>query len=291
MAKRVLITAGGGLIGAALARRLLDAGIEVTTLDERSVPEGTRHIEGRCFDGEKVEAALEGVTDIVHLEWSGGVREATGEPLAKHERAVTASIQLLEEARLRGLRFLYSSTSPYNGDVPEPLSEDAPLNDRSIYAAQKRYVEAMVAAYALNHGVPAATLRIFNAYGPGGRPGAIINRVRQALREDTPVQVNGDGLQIRDYIHVDDVAAAFIAALGAETLDGAPINVGTGVGTSLLDLARQIAAIEGKEVRFEFHPAKGEEARYLIADTRRAKATLGWETTISLAEGLRATMA
>lgn len=275
------------MIGEALVRALLARGDSVTVLDERLPVDGARHVVGRSYDSPKVKEALEGVTDIVHLEWSGGVREATGEPLAKHERAVTASIRLLEEARLRGLRFLYSSTSPYRGDAPEPSSEGALLNERSIYAAQKRYVEAMVAAYTLNHGVPAATLRIFNAYGPGGRPGAIMNRIRQALDSGEAVQVNGDGLQVRDYVHVDDVAAAFVAALESDRLDGAPINVGTGVGTSLLDLARQMAAVAGKEVRFEFHPAKGEEARYLIADVSRARERLGWEPRVSLAEGLR----
>lgn len=281
-----MITAGGGLIGGTLARRLLANGVDVTVLDERPGPFGVRQVMGRNYEPTAVESALEGVTDVVHLEWSGGVREATGEPLAKHERAVTASIRLLEEARLRGLRFLYSSTSPYRGEVAEPLPETAPISERSIYAVQKRYVEAMVAAYALNHGVRAATLRIFNAYGPGGRPGAIINRVVQALEADQPVAVNGDGLQVRDYVHVDDVATAFIAALNSPTLDGMPINVGTGVGTSLLDLARQIAAIAGKEVRFEFHPAKGEEARYLIADITRARHVLGWTPAIALEEGL-----
>jgi UDP-glucose 4-epimerase len=281
----VLITAGGGLVGRAVASRLLAQGRPVTVLDTRDAPAGCRHVRGRAFDAPAMAEALEGVAAIVHLEWSGGVRDATEDPLGKHHRSVTTSLALLDAARERGLPFVFASTCLYRGDTPAPLAEDAPLNDRAVYAVQKRYVEMAVGAYARSYGLPASVLRFFNVYGPGGKPTEILPRLRTAIAKGDPIRITGDGGQERDFVHVSDVASAVVAALDADAGPD-PINVGTGVGTSMLALVHLVGEALGREVRIEHIPAHGEEARYLIADIRRARERLGWQPTVALRHGL-----
>jgi UDP-glucose 4-epimerase len=282
----VLVTGGGGLVGRAVVSRLLAEGRPVTVLDARDAPAGCRHVRGRAFDESAVAAALEGAAAVVHLEWSGGVRDATEDPLGKHHRSVTTSLALLDAARERGLRFVFASTCLYRGDTPAPLTEDAPLNDRAVYAVQKRYVEMAVGAYARSYGLPASVLRFFNVYGPGGKPTEILPRLRAAIAKGEPIRITGDGGQERDFVHVSDVAAAVVAALDAPEPSPDPINVGTGVGTSMFALVHLVGEVMGRDVRIEHVPAHGEEARYLIADIRRARERLGWQPTVALRDGL-----
>ncbi|MGV3616311.1 MAG: NAD-dependent epimerase/dehydratase family protein [Fimbriimonas sp.] len=287
MSGRVLVTAGGGLVGRAVVNRLLAEGRAVTVLDEREAPSGAFRVSGRVFDASALSQALEGVTSVVHLEWSGGIRDATADPFGKHQRAVTASLALLEEARVRGLRLVFASTCVYRGDSPDPLPEDSPLNERAIYTVQKRYVEMAIGAYVRSYGLSAATLRFFNVYGPGGKPGEILPRLRAAIAAGEPIRITGDGGQRRDFVHVEDVAAAVVAALEAENPGAEPINIGTGVGTSMLELVALVGETLGRPVTVEHVPAHGEEARFLVADVSRARERLGWVPTIDLRAGLQ----
>lgn len=284
---KVLVTAGAGLIGRAVTSALVAEGIKTIVLDTRPLNiEGVPQVFGRVRDPEPLGEALEGCTDVFHLEWSGGVRETTQAPLVSHEGTVTESLRLLEIAKQRDLGFFFASTCLYAGDKLEPLAEEDPVSDKSLYAIQKRYVETMLTGYARNFGLRGASLRIFNAYGRGGRPGLILNQIRRVLTEGGEITMNGDGDQVRDFIHVSDVASAFVAALRTPELQGETMNVATGIGTSMLELVHLAAEVAGKEIPVVHVPAKGEESRFLVADISRAKTLLGWSPKVALRDGI-----
>jgi len=285
MQRRVLVTAGGGAVGQELCRQLATNGDIPVPLDERQIG-FAEHVYGRTVDGEVVAQAIQDCTHVVHLEWSGSVAEATADPLKRHERNLGPTISLMDHCRAREIPFLFASTATYAGKLPEASHEEMPRNERAIYTIQKSYIESNVRAYAQMFGLKAASLRIFNVYGPGGRDTQIIPRIRASLANGTPIRLTGDGGQQRDFIHVSDVARAFLLALDAP-LTGEPINVGTGRGTSMLDLVNLIMDLSGQRVPIEMIPAKGEEARFLFADTRRAEEILGFRASIRLEDGLR----
>lgn len=276
-------------MGRAVVKRLVSDGHQVVLLDGRDYPVDllvAGAVSGRTFESEPLRAAMLGCEAVVHLEWSGAVHEATVDPLGTHERNTTGSLNLLEACRRQGARFLFASSAVYAGESPEPSREDARPSTRSLYAIQKLYVERALAAYVRNFGIEGASLRLFNVYGEGGRETHIVPRILQALRTGAPISLTGDGGQMRDFVHLDDVAAAFSAALRAPNLQGEAINVGTGTGTSLLDLSRTLMRLAGREVEIRFGPARGEESRYLIADPAYAANRLGWRAQVGLEEGL-----
>ena len=284
------MTAGWGNVGRAVVARLQADGHRVTVLDGRPTPEGLRadrHVAGRSYSLESVTEALEGAEAVIHLEWSGGVHEANQDPGLAHDRNSTGFLALLERCRQDGRPLIYASSGVYPGDRAEPWPETTPLATHSVYAVQKSYAEGLLRSYVYGKGVSGASLRIANVYGPGARPTQVLPRLRAAIEAGEAINLTGDGGQVRDFIHADDVARAFAAGLTrASELKGEPINVGTGVGTSMLELARLVMRLMGREVEIRYAPARGEESRYLTHGGQRAAERLGWRAEVSLEEGL-----
>lgn len=278
-------------MGFAVVRTLRSQGHVCRVLDGRPLAiEDTdvTHIYGRSYDSIVRERALEGVEAVIHLEWSGGVHEANADPLRTHERNVGGALALLEACRTRKIPILFASSGVYPGTDAAPYTEDVPLARHSFYGVQKSHVEGLLSAYSHAFGIPALSLRFGNVYGPGARESQIIPRLRRAIRANEPVTLTGDGGQRRDFIHVQDVADAIVVALSkVGEFQGDPINVGTGVGTSLKELTEQLGQISGHTPEIRYAPARGEESRYLTLDPQRAAERLGWTSRIPLAEGLR----
>ncbi len=281
---RVLVTAGAGSIGRSIVGSLASEGHEAVVLDDRELPTGLgvhKHHLGRANDRETLDRALEGCDHIFHLEWSGSVHRTTLEPLQTNSHNTGATLTVLESAKALGIPVTFASTCVYRGDHPQRTPESAPHNERSLYVAQKVYAENCVRAYAHMFGVNACSLRIFNVYGSEGAPFQIIPRIREAIRSGTGMQLTGDGGQMRDFIHVSDVEDAFVKTIG-KTFHGEAINIGTGVGTSMLELVNLAMSSTKREIPITFVPAKGEEARYLIADPSLAHERLGFKSQIEL---------
>ncbi len=287
--QRVLVTAGNGTIGREVSLELQRSGYEPVIFDTRDTNADDnfpKHIRGRATDRQALLNAAHGCMHILHLEWSGSVLRTTQEPLATNHHNTNATLNALEVAKQLEIPLTFTSTSVYKGDTPAPLQEIEPTNEKSLYVVQKLYGESCARAYSLMFGMSTCSLRVFNVYAEqGGSPFQIVPRIRNAFRTGQGMQLTGDGGQRRDFTHARDVARFFVATVG-KRFNGDIFNVGTGIGTSMLELLQLSMHVTGKDLPIEFIPAMGEEARYLIADMSKSHDALGVKAETSLEEGL-----
>lgn len=190
---------------------------------------------------------------------------------------------ILDAAWSAGVRrvVLAGSAAVYGEGGERPLREEDPFDPRSPYAASKVAMEALGRVYA-HRGMALTILRYFNVYGPGSTSQAVVPRFVRRATAGLPLEIEGDGHQLRDFVHVDDVARANVLALYGQA---GTINIGSGVGRSILELGQRVRA---HHVRCElrFVPAREQELRKSVADIRRAQDLLGWVPRIELEEGL-----
>jgi UDP-glucose 4-epimerase len=183
-------------------------------------------------------------------------------------------------------RLVYASSSSVYGDAAAvPMREDAMLQPVSPYGVTKLAAEHLCHLYAVNHGVPATSLRYFTVYGPRQRPDMAFHRFLRAAVHDRPVEVFGDGSQTRDFTYVDDAVGATIAAAERGRI-GATYNIGGGSRVSVNEVLEMIARVTGHRLRIDRGPAQKGDMRDTWADTTRARADLGFAPTVSLEDGL-----
>jgi UDP-glucose 4-epimerase len=187
-----------------------------------------------------------------------------------------------------------SSGAVYGTQSEQPLRESTLPTPRSPYAVSKLAGEYYVRTIGSLWGIEAVSLRVFNAYGPGqnlpaSHPPVIPNFLRQAVRGGTLV-IHGDGSQTRDYVYVDDVVSAMIAASTAPGINHLVINVGCGTETSLRELARLVMDITGVNTEVIANPRTDAGVSRMCADLTLAREKLGYQPRIVLAEGLRLTL-
>jgi UDP-glucose 4-epimerase len=294
--RRVLVTGGAGFIGSNLVDALLDAGHEVTVLDDLStggvhnlagaLNRGATLIHGSVADAGAVAKAMHPVPDTVfHLAAQIDVRRAVADPGHDASVNVLGTIALLEGARAAGVRrvVLASTGGAIYGDAETiPTPETAEPRPLSPYAASKAGAETYCALYSRLYGIESFTLRLANVYGPRQDPRGEAGVIALFCANDTGVAtVYGDGLQTRDFVYVGDVVEAFIRA-GDATLEGL-CNIATGRETSVLELAAELDL----EPRLE--PERPGEVRRSCLDPSLAGTLLGWTARTSLREGLART--
>jgi UDP-glucose 4-epimerase len=297
---RVLVTGGAGYIGSVTAALLVDAGHEVVVVDDLStghrdaVPAGARLVEGDLRDPGVLAAALEEPTDAcVHFAALIEAGESMRRPEDFFAMNTAGSATLLRHLVDAGVsRFILSSTAAVYG-TPEttPIGEDAPLAPTNAYGASKLLVEQMLPWLADAHGLRWAALRYFNAAGATAERGErhdpethlipILLQVAEGSRErayifgtDYPTP---DGTAVRDYIHVEDLARAHVAALQA--LDEHPqviCNLGNGAGFSVREVVDTVAAMTGRELEVEEAERRAGDPPVLVADPSRAAKLLDW---------------
>jgi UDP-glucose 4-epimerase len=202
----------------------------------------------------------------------------------------------MEAMRDVGVRrvVLISSGAVYGNQGTQPLLESAPPNPRSPYAVSKLAAEYYVRTIGDLWGIETVALRVFNAYGPGqhlpaSHPPVIPNFLRQATRGGSLV-IHGEGLQTRDYVYVDDVVSAMIAASTAPGIDNQVINIGSGKETSLRELVRVVMEVSGTKTEVIHNPKNDPGVSRMCADLTLAREKLGYQPRISLLEGLRLTL-
>ena len=307
---RALVTGGAGFIGSHVADALIAAGYRVDVLDDLSrglreqVPAGARLHQ---FDIRSPEAAAlvrDGAFDVIcHLAAQIDVRVSVADPVADASRNILGTLNLLEAARsaTRPPRFVFSSTGgAVYGDLAVPPSvEDEPKNPESPYGVGKLAVEYYLGYYGRVHGLETIALRYANVYGPRqdahGDAGVVAIFCGRLL-EGRSLTVFGTGEQTRDYVYVGDVAAANVRAARAELpaagrVDVRAYNIGTGVPTSVLALARTLQQVAGTSLPVELAPPRrGEQQRSFVAIAKAAR-DLGWSPAHSLADGLATTFA
>jgi len=307
----VLVTGAAGFIGSNLVRRLLEDGRRVVAVDDLSTgrlenlaPARAPHLAGRLeFDHLDVTSdAFAGLVArhrpgvVIHLAAQVDVRVSVAEPVRDAELNVLGTLRVLEAARAAGVgRVVYAASIAGYGDPPPellPLDESVTTPPLSPYGASKRAAGDYVLAYGALHGVDGVVLTLANVYGPhqttAGEGGVVATFVGRML-EGRPCTVYGDGLQTRDFVHVDDVADAFVRA--ADRGAGERMMIGTGVATTVADLFRVCADATGYALDPVAAPARPGEVRDSVVDASRAAEVLGWRPWTDVADGVAATAA
>ncbi len=303
----VLVSGGAGFIGSHLVEGLLAEGRRVRVVDNLST--GHRRnlahlgdaydwLEGDLADFEIARRATDGVEVVFHLAAVPSVPRSVLEPLQSHASGPTATLHLLEAARLAGARrFIFAASSSAYGDTDElPKHEGMLPRPMSPYAAGKLAGEHYVHVYARTMGLDGVSLRFFNIFGarqdPSSPYSGVISLFARLMSEGRRPAIYGDGHQTRDFTHVANVVRAATLAMQADRpLEGEALNVGTGARISLLDLVAAINAVLGTELKPEFQPPRAGDVRDSLASLDRIAAVLGYAPIVPFAEGLAMTLA
>lgn len=283
---RLLITGGAGFIGSNLTHHALDAGHEVTILDDLSTgyednvdPERTRFVRGSVTDSSAATEALEEVDAVVHLAALGSVPRSISAPLASHEANISGTLTLLEAMRAQGIsQITYASSSSVYGMNPAmPKSEREWVRPMSPYAVTKLAGEQYVLAYQQSFGFSSTSFRFFNVYGPGQRPGhayaAVIPIFLDALTRGEQLPIFGDGTQSRDFTFVGTVCEVLLQSAARGTNFPEPINLAFGTNTSLLsliDVMEEVTGVSPEVVHKE--PRRGDVPHSQAANDRLREA-------------------
>jgi len=306
---KALVTGGAGFIGSNLVDALLARGDTVTIVDNLST--GRReNLDGALAAGAELaeldirEAAAlaelvgeERPDAIFHLAAQIDVRKSIEDPAFDAAINVGGTANLLEAARGAGSpRIVFVSTGGAiygEGEGQQlPLDESTPIAPLSAYGQSKFAAEGYLSLYERLYGLSGVSLRLGNVYGPRQDPlgeAGVIAIFCGRLRAGERPTVFGDGTQTRDYIYVGDVVAAALAAATSEF--NGPINIGSGIETDVLELARllgEIGGVEGFEP--ELAPPRAGEVQRIALDASRAERELGWRATTGVADGLRLTL-
>jgi nucleoside-diphosphate-sugar epimerase len=299
-----LVTGAAGFIGSHLCERLLRAGHRVIGVDAfadyypRAVKEANilalRAAEGfRLVEGDLTRMDLEAVVRdadyVFHQAGQPGVRPSWGQHFDVYvDCNIRATQRLLEAVRMVGRvqRLVYASSSSVYGETRDlPLREDSAMRPYSPYGVTKLAAEHLCSLYYANHGVPTASLRYFTVYGPRQRPDMGFHKFIRAALENQAVVVYGDGEQTRDFTFVTDaVEANWLAATGPSA--GQVFNIGGGSRCSVNQVLATLEEILGRPIRRERRAPQAGDVSHTWADTRRAKAVLGFAPAVSIGDGL-----
>lgn len=299
------ITGGAGFIGSHLADSLLAAGHQVRVFDDFSTGR-MENVDPRCkvirsdiLDAAALRRALDGADGCFHLAAIASVARANEAWLDTHRVNQLGSVAVFEAAvRAGGTPVVYASSAAVYGDLSGRVArEDMAPRPQTAYGADKLGTEVHGRIGWGVHGLPNLGLRLFNVYGPRQDPlspySGVISIFAQLVGIGAPLTMNDDGLQVRDFIYVHDVVTHFRAAM--RRLEDAPgcdvLNVCTGRGTTIMDLALILGEIHGRVPRINHGPARPGDIRQSVGDPARAVTTLGVSARTALVDGLSVTLA
>jgi UDP-glucose 4-epimerase len=297
-----LITGAAGFLGSSLANLLAREGHQVRGIDDLSTGDpqalgpDVHFTRGDVSDRPKLWTLLQEVDVVYHLAARVSVPESVLYPRDYNNVNVGGTVALMEAMRDVGVRrvVLASSGAVYGDLGAQTLTESITPNPRSPYAVSKLAAEYYVRTIGGLWGIETVSLRIFNAYGPGqhlpaSHPPVVPHYLKQALRGGTLV-AHGDGSQTRDYVYVDDVISALVAAATAPHINGLVINVGSGVETSVRDLIKSVLEVTGGKAEVIYNAQTSGGVSRMRADLSLAKEKLGYRPSIKLEDGLRLTI-
>jgi len=298
-----LVTGAAGFLGSALANRLAREGHQVRGLDDLSAGDPQRldadvlFTRGDVTDRPKLWTLLQDVDCIYHLAARVSVPESVLYPREYNAVNVGGTVSVMEAMRDVGVKrvVLVSSGAVYGDQGAQPLREDAVPNPRSPYAVSKLAAEYYVRTIGRLWGIETVALRVFNAYGPGqpipaAHPPVVPHFLRQAVRGGTVV-IHGRGDQTRDFVYLDDVVEAMLAAATVPSIDQRVINVGSGVATTIRALAQQVLEVVGSGADWLYKETQDPGTASMCADLTLASDKLGFTPRVALDEGLRRTIA
>ncbi len=298
--KTVLFTGGAGFIGLHVTPMLLERGYRVRIFDNMfrgdrdKVAElvGTGRVELIDQDvryGGAVQRAVKGCDSVIHFA-AVSINKSQADPDESIDINMVGNHNVFAAAAAEGVRRLVfaSSASVYGDPTKLPMHEDDRLDPLTPYCISKRAGEDLLGYYQRRAGLSWVALRFFNVYGPGQKTTAyytsVINHFVNRLRNGEPPVIDGKGEQSMDFIHVHDIARSAVLALECEQAN-LPINVGTGIDTSIAQLARILIEAVGVDVEPQFNPRDVLVSRR-AADVTRAREVLGFEPTIPVEQGM-----
>jgi UDP-glucose 4-epimerase len=298
--RTVLFTGGAGFIASHVIPLLLERGYRIRILD--NMFRGDRESMAKLVAGGRVELidqdiryggsverAIRGCESVIHFA-AVSINKSQADPDESIEINTVGSHNVIAAAAAEGVRRLVfaSSASVYGDPDKLPMHEDDPLHPLTPYCISKRTGEDLLGYYERSGHLSWIALRFFNVYGPGQKTTAyytsVINHFVNRLRQGQAPVIDGRGEQSMDFIHVKDIARATVAALECER-DNMPINIGTGVDTSVAELARILIDAVGVDVEPQFNPREVLVSRR-AADIQRAKEILDWSPDINVRDGM-----
>lgn len=280
---RILVTGAAGYLGREVVRALAGAGhtpIAMTRAEPVAIAGAAETRYADLADRAALRAAVDGVDAVCHLAGLARARESVTDPLPFFRVNTEGTVALLEAMAVAGVeRLVFASTGAIYG-TPErqPMTEDCPDAPPHPYASSKLAAEYAIEAQAGSGALGAIVVRLLNvAGGDDPDPTRLIPRTLAAAREQSALRINGDGTAVRDYLHVRDAAAAFAACAERVPAAGECIryNIGSGRGTSVLDVVAAVERVTGLAVPVVHGPAAPEPAA-LISDPAKARTELGW---------------
>ncbi|MFH1099056.1 MAG: NAD-dependent epimerase/dehydratase family protein [Candidatus Uhrbacteria bacterium] len=287
-----VVTGGAGFIGSHLVESLVAAGHRVRIIDNFSTGKSANIcvaaecVQADILDLDAIQPVFRGANGVFHFAALPRVQYSIEHPRETNAANITATLHVLEAARVAGVkRVVYSASSSAYGDQPTlPLHEDMKPNPKSPYGLQKLVGEEYCRIYSLCHNLETVSLRYFNVYGPRmADEGAYVTVISIFLRQrkaNQPLTITGDGTQTRDFTHVRDVVRANALAMESPKVGhGEVINIGAGANQSVNEVARLIGGpVTYLPPRLEPHDT--------LADNRRARELLGWSPQARFEDGI-----
>jgi UDP-glucose 4-epimerase len=302
----ILITGGAGFIGPKIAERLVEKGELVRVLDNLSTGNvsniagllktgGVELVKGDILDPKAVAEAAKGCGLIYHLAAQSSVPVSTANPLGDMRVNVEGMVNVLEAARAGGAKVIFSSSSTVYGTAARvPTTEDEHLVPCSFYGLSKMAAEHYCRLYSEHFGVPAATLRLYNIFGPGTNKGMMVDIYRKLLRDPRRLEVLGTGRQKKDYLYIDDAVEAFLVTPERAKCEGEAYNIGLGESYEVFELVEMmfgILGLEGVEVVAKGGESWQGDVQFNQPDVGKAEREMGWKARVGIIDGLERTLA
>ncbi len=271
---KLLVTGGEGFIGGRVAQ--LSGAIPYDLKSGNDI-----------LDLANLSIAGEGVGSIFHCAAKISVPESFQKPEEYYRTNVEGTRAVIRAAESQGAKIVFSSSAAVYGESDQPVRESDILHPLSPYAENKRDGESLLNEAAC----PSLTLRYFNVYGPGQSAAyaGVVTAFIQAAIQNEDLIIYGEGNQVRDFVYVEDVARANIAAMESD-LQGEIFNIASGTKTCIAELAEEIVLLTNSSSKIIHAPAREGDIVYSQADVSKAQELLGWKAEIDLHEGLRSTI-
>lgn len=300
---KILIFGGGGFIGSTIADRLLSEGHTLRIFERPRVPpyrvfmpnESVEWISGDLSSTHDVGDAMAGVDAVMHLVSTTLPKGSNDDPIYDVQSNVVATLQMLDamvRAKVPRIVFISSGGTVYGTPKYLPIDEEHPTEPLVSYGITKLMIEKYLRIYQQLHGIRPVILRVANPYGERQRietAQGVIGVFAHKAMLGMPIEIWGDGLVTRDYIHVQDVADAFVCALNYEGKHTC-FNVSSGNGVNLSEVVAMLSDVLGQRIAIDYKPARSFDAKLNVLCNALAFRELGWKPQVALRPGLERTV-
>ena len=297
---KFLVTGGAGFIGKHLVTKLLRDQHEITIFDNFSssskndithlLEDGVGLVTGDILDYDLLLKSMPNYDFVIHLAAQTSVSQSVANPKTTADIIVDGTVNVLKSCVKTNVKNIIfsSSAAVYGNSINTLLAENAQLSPLSSYGASKLVAEYNLLAFSKLFGLNCISLRLFNVYGNGQSSEAgVIRKFLKNISKDAPIEIFGDGVQSRDFVHVSDVIQAFYCAIrNIETKRGGVYNIGSGTATSINELASLLISSKGKDLQVIHKPALEGEIKDSKADISLAENDIGYSPHVPLSDGL-----